>query len=63
MDKMDKSFELEDLYMSYDFGYLQDEVIRIVGYDDGEDIIAAIADLDYEFRKVMRKLEKEANQQ
>lgn len=53
---MSKAFELEMLYEEIYLDGLQDQVIAIIGSDNC--ILGAIADLDYEFRAEIRRLEK-----
>ena len=56
-----KLFDIEVLYDELLLDDVQDQVIDILGSDESTDICIAIAELDYELRKVIRKLEKEAN--
>lgn len=57
----DKLFDIEVLYDELWLDNVQDQVIDILGSDESTDICNAIAGLDYELTKVIRKLEKEAN--
>lgn len=53
---MSKALDLEMLYEEIYLDGLQDQVIDIIGADN--EILGAIADLDYEFRCEINRLHK-----
>lgn len=53
---MSKAFDLEMLYEEIYLDGLQDQVIGIIGHDN--EILGAIADLDFEFRREINRLRK-----